>query len=196
MRRAGHRDYDPVPSFRQSTSFDLDRANPESRHRALTRIADTMAHPPDGFDAYFLDDLYALMANGFDDLSVQVLRELFKREGRFGVSAVLHLLREAPSRVVFDRTDLLDQLLTAASQVGTDELQLVQIALNHLAWSPPKYVPGQAGPLPTVAARDQAYQAAVAHADGSLMRMFYENLVEASERQIEFERRLHEGRIY
>jgi hypothetical protein len=87
-------------------------------------------------------------------------------------------------------------LLTAASQVGTDELQRVHVALNHLAWSPPKYVPGQAGSLPTIAARDQAREAANAHAEGGLVRMFYENLIDASERQIEFEQRLHEGRIY
>jgi hypothetical protein len=193
LRRDGNRDYDPVPSIRLSTRYDLERADAQARHRALTQIADAMVHPPHGLDADFLDDLFALMANGFDDLSMQGLRELLEREGRYGIPTVLHLLREAPGQIVFERIEFLDRLLAVASQAGADELERVQVALYHLAWTPPEYVPGQVAPPPSVMARDRALEAAPEHAVGSLVRTFFENLVAASERQIAFEQRLHEG---
>jgi hypothetical protein len=193
LRHDGDSGYDPVPSVRLSTRYDLDRADTQARHRALTRIADAMAHPPLGLDAYFLDDLFALMANGFDDLSVEVLGELLEREGRYAIPAVLHLLREAPGQIVFERVEFLDRLLAVASNAGTEDLERVQVALYHVAWARPEYVPDQAMPPPSVVARDRARGAAQQHAGGSLVRTFFENLITASERQIGYEQSLHKG---
>jgi hypothetical protein len=187
QRREGNRDHDPVPS---RASFDLDQADPEARYRALARIADTMAYPPPGFYTYFLDELYVLMANGFDDLSVRVLEELVVREGRYGVEAAVYLLRQAPNGFVFERVEFLDHLLTAASAAGAEVLADVHHSLFTIAWAMPPFVPGAPAPQPTVEARNRAQEVAAGQPEGSLVRAFHEELVRASEAQIEFWRTL------
>jgi hypothetical protein len=192
LRREGNHHYDMVPTIRLSTAFDLNRADSQARHRALTRIANAMVSPPQGVDPYYLDDLYALMANGFDDLSIQVLDELVEREGRHGVRPALHLLRRAASQVVFDRAEFLSRLLEVANQAGPEELTNVHVSLFRIAWAPPELVHEAPSPPPTVHARDRGQEAANRQPEGSLARNFYEALVRESEIQMGFERRVRD----
>jgi hypothetical protein len=181
LRREGDHDYAMVPTIRLSRGFDLDSADSQARHRTLTRIANAMVSPPEGVDPYYLDDLYALMANGFDALSIQVLEEFVAREGRHGVRPALHLLRRAPNRVVFDRVEFVGHLLEVAGQAGPEELANVHASLFSIARNMPEIVPGEPWPDPIVSARKQAGQAAAKQPEASLLRDFYEALARESD---------------
>ena len=130
-------DYRPVPFVHMTTPFIVEGADPGERHRALTQVAE-LALDSHSLDTYDVPSLFALMANGFDDLSIQVLEELIDREGRYGVMAAVRLLREAPKRILFDRSGFLDRLLTAAERAGADEYSRVQSALIGIAWQAPR----------------------------------------------------------
>lgn len=177
----------------RQASFDLHQADLEARHRALARVADTMAYPPPDLYSYFLDELYALLANGFDDLSVRVLEELMEREGRYGVEAAAYLLRQSPNQIVFERVEFVEQLLIVAGQAEHEIFAFVQHSLFNIALNPPPFVPGEPARWSTEQARNRAAAAAMDQPEGSLIRAFFDDLVRAAEARIEFERSLRPG---
>ena len=186
-------DYRPVPFVRLTTPFALDEADPAERRRALDRVAE-LALEPHGLYTYDVPSLFALLANGFDDLSIQALDDLIEDEGRYGVRAAVRLLREAPKRVLFDRPDYLDRLLAAADRAGEEEVSYVRAALLGIAWASTDVVVGDEPPPVFTSTKDRAMAAAAHRPEGSQLRAFYEALAQDSERQIGFERQLLEAR--
>jgi hypothetical protein len=188
-------DYRPVPFVRLTTPFNVEGADSGERQRALTHVAE-LALDPHGLDTYDVPSLFALMGNGFDDLSFQVLEELIDREGRYGVMAAVRLLREAPKRILFDRPDFLDRLLAAAERAGDDEHSRIQSALIGIAWASTEVTVGDEPPPTFSVTRDRAIQAAAQRPEQSPSRAFYEALAQDLDRQIELDRQIREAHAY
>ena len=64
----------------------------------------------------------------------------------------------------------------------------VHSSLINIAWAEPPYVPGEPTRRPIAEARDLAEAAIAVHPEDSVIRVFYDELIRASEAHIEFER--------
>ncbi len=110
------RDYQPVP-YARLTTFSAGQADPAARREALGRVtAELIA--PGAQGVYWLVDLFALLANGFDEVAVGALSLLVADEGRYGIDAVRQLLDRAPNRLVFDHPGFVELLLSEAGKAG------------------------------------------------------------------------------
>lgn len=178
----------PYASLAEFSSGDMD---PEARRAALMRIGELMIDP-EGLPRHRIVELFEILSNGFDVVSLHVLEQLIADEGRYGVQQVASLLGGAPETIAFDRPDFVARLLEAARAAGPDVLETMQSRLISRATSGGGFVEiGEPRPH-LVALKRQAEAVAAAVPNESLIRSFYDELVGSIDRLTETYLRMDE----
>ncbi|MDP9356657.1 MAG: hypothetical protein M3R02_15490 [Chloroflexota bacterium] len=177
--------YRPVPYARLSR-FLSGQGNPDARRAALGRVAALMVEP-DGLPRYWLAELFAIMAGGFDAVAVQVLDELLEEEGRYGIEQVQRLLEEAPGEFLFGHPEFVARLLEAARAAGADVLERLQDRLISVGARQQEMAVAGEPPRQFVGLRERATEAAALQPLESPLRALFERLAdEAGDRMQAF----------
>jgi hypothetical protein len=155
----------------------------------LRQVRDWIARKPDSWQRReFGGDLFAAIAQDFDDSVLAVLEESMYSGDRAQFSALAAILKKVRRSLLWDNPDFVARLLAAASLHGEGVVQEVGGALHSAAISGLRQgTPGQ--PYPEdVELRDRAAAIASKLPSGSLEERFYRSLQESAERNIDWSR--------
>jgi hypothetical protein len=184
----------------QAVPFEW-RAAPDGQRAAelpgaaeALRLVRDAALEPDGAHAWWTPRLFAALADGYDDLALDVLAEFITVGDEEHVLAAAYLLTEAPHRFVLDRAPFVVKLLAVAHGISAECLSRVEGALWGSAFGGVRRrTPGEPDREDAIL-RDRARELAATLRPGPA-RAFYRRLAEAAEQEIADDLRRDDERL-
>jgi transcriptional regulator with XRE-family HTH domain len=178
-------DYRPLP-FQWNPPLHV-RMHPDLG-TLLRELRDWIAPQPSSWQRQYIGgELFCSVAQPFDDAVIQILLEAIAVGDPDQLAAVVSIVRQAPSNVIFEETDFVARLFDAASRLGDEWVERVGAAMHAAVMSGIRTgFFGQPSDV-DVDQRNQAREIASRLPRGSMEQQFYRSIEESADRNIRWQ---------
>ena len=136
------------------------------------------------YESYWLPELFAILSDGFSQISINILNEWVESGEKGKIEAVSALLKKAPKGFAFSNHEFITQLLENAYNISKDCYEIVRSDLYSQATSGERF--GTAGlPMPQdIEVREHALIVLHKYSAGTISYEFYSSLMKYAENEI------------